>query len=867
MHSYTQRSSGFTLLEMLVTLSIIIIVVAVVLVNYTTFTSRSGLRIRAAEIAEFVRFAQERSASSELLDTSDTAELPTQGFQVARIQVRDGLLREFRIEKAAGAFHIFADASDSALADKANFEAAGDAAVPKSRVTTIPFQEEYFVDVCFINSDTTPMYTRKTLEVGSADCTTPNPSYLLCSEPNVADPEALIAVRDDNFDIHFSVEQPTREVHANILPLLNGSYQYTAVAPNGPDKRHSDVYEGVRIVLISPSGLKRSVDIYRTGLVSTKADNTADGCESLPRLSAFNAVISSNGTTANLSWDVPGDASVTYEYRLSASGGTFSPWSSLSTGISGSSVTATIQGLDEGSWYTIEVRSMSAGIPGPSSVYTTARSCSAVTDQQWTSGSYTCEADLPSASHGVELFRQDLDGQIHGSAYFVCNNGLWSQPHTAVCDESVVDGACSSPLEEDVCRSGTAISDPPGRPADTPSFRYWNCAGRHGGLTVECSLEFSSCPAVNSQSWTAANSNVCQAALTTAVHDSSQTLINTVSGRAGSAIYRCNNGTWEEQAVSSTCNLSCAADNSLSWTVGGRQCEGSLAASEHGAVPSVLEDQTGTSGSATFVCTNGDWIEQVASSTCYNACPDSTVERTWSDGDLACESSFLPSVIHGHTSSAVDTDGTVGSITYSCDNGTWSENPIASECHFEPIHGVCGQTNDTCESGTLGPAIDDTESLFLWSCVGDQGGNNSPTCWAYRPDSCDIPLNVQAGASVALPNGNTVHTAGFLSSCSFTLERGTIRSYRSLTFSLESSKQVTITGAPSSRLQHFLVLWDGDEESPSRDNAIADDLAITSNSSITQTLEAGSYMVRFAPLRPGVPSQTVTVTITVSDTD
>ena len=49
--------------------------------------------------------------------------------------------------------------------------------------------------------------------------------------------------------------------------------------------RVSDRYEGVRIVLITDTGLKRSIDVYRTGLVSVAADDTAEGCERATTLS------------------------------------------------------------------------------------------------------------------------------------------------------------------------------------------------------------------------------------------------------------------------------------------------------------------------------------------------------------------------------------------------------------------------------------------------------------------------------------------------------------------------------------------------------------------------------------------------------
>ena len=158
-------SSGFTLLEMLVTMAVIIATISIVLVNYTSFTGRSGLRVRVAEVAEFVRFAQERSASTEPL----TASAVTEGFQVVRVRVRDGALHDVRQEKVAGSFSRFAAAVPAGTAD---FHAAAARTVAGSQVITPQPQEEYLVDVCFIDINTPAApYYRRALKVGSVRCT------------------------------------------------------------------------------------------------------------------------------------------------------------------------------------------------------------------------------------------------------------------------------------------------------------------------------------------------------------------------------------------------------------------------------------------------------------------------------------------------------------------------------------------------------------------------------------------------------------------------------------------------------------------------------------------------------------------------
>ena len=274
-HRRHQHNGGFTLLEILVTIAVIIVITGTVIANYTNFTTRSSLRVRAAEIAEFIRLAQEQSLSTEVL--SATAVNETQGFQIVRVQVRDGILQSFRIEKAPGTFTGFSGVTGN------NFSDARRAEIPLDQITTLPPQEEYFFDTCFIDTNNpTNMYKRISLANGSVDCSDAEPTYMLCKEPNPATGFSESAAQRNNFDVHLSIEQPTREVHTNIFSVGTGeTYTYTdsSVRPNGPNKRISDTYEGVRLVLITQSGLKKSIDIYRTGLISTESTTNADGCE------------------------------------------------------------------------------------------------------------------------------------------------------------------------------------------------------------------------------------------------------------------------------------------------------------------------------------------------------------------------------------------------------------------------------------------------------------------------------------------------------------------------------------------------------------------------------------------------------------
>ena len=263
---------GFTLIEVLVSIAIMGIIVGTVFINYGTFTSRSLLRVRVADLGEYIRFAQEWSGAAE--NFSKNTALPSQGFQVVRLKVRDGILKNFRLEKAPGAFTSFAEGT--------NFALARDTDVLGSREVTLEASERYFVDVCFIDTDASPKYVRKKLILKSdTGCATDS---MLCSVPNPTDAgynETQTA--RNNFDVHFSIEQPSREVSANVVPVsISGgteTYKYASTEPDGASARVSTKYEGVRIVFITEDGYMSSIDIFRTGLIGFKADDSDTGCQ------------------------------------------------------------------------------------------------------------------------------------------------------------------------------------------------------------------------------------------------------------------------------------------------------------------------------------------------------------------------------------------------------------------------------------------------------------------------------------------------------------------------------------------------------------------------------------------------------------
>ena len=191
------------------------------------------------------------------------------------------MFNTIRLETVPGPFAGFAV---HAVGSENNFDEARQGSVPGSLTSVAQPQGEFYTDLCFINIGATPRYTRRKVGVtgqGSddADCST----AVLCSEPNPA--AAGYSASDtaaNNFDVMFAVEQPTREVGGQRGgPLRRGiRYKYTYTEPNGPGSLVSDTYEGVRVVFITAAGKKKSVDVYKTGLISMNASDNGDGCGS-----------------------------------------------------------------------------------------------------------------------------------------------------------------------------------------------------------------------------------------------------------------------------------------------------------------------------------------------------------------------------------------------------------------------------------------------------------------------------------------------------------------------------------------------------------------------------------------------------------
>ena len=267
----TERSTrGFSLVELLLVVLLIGVLTALVLVNYSSFGSRSALVVRLTEIEDYVHFAQERSLSAEPLTIG--GDTTTEGYQVLQLKVRHGVLDSFFLKKKVGRSDSLTNLGENLTAD--------DNATGVSELSSL---ENYFVDACFINlTEGAPVYVRKAL-ISTNDCTAENPTDpfpMLCAEQdplsNTFDEDV---VEKNDFDIILTIEQPTREVYANLIPMWSeDTFSYANAQPAGNGGITDTEHKGFRLVLITPNGIKRSLDFYRLGLITTQSKDSEDGC-------------------------------------------------------------------------------------------------------------------------------------------------------------------------------------------------------------------------------------------------------------------------------------------------------------------------------------------------------------------------------------------------------------------------------------------------------------------------------------------------------------------------------------------------------------------------------------------------------------
>jgi hypothetical protein len=108
----------------------------------------------------------------------------------------------------------------------------------------------------------------------------------------------------------------------------------------------------------------------------------------------------------------------------------------------------------------------------------------------------------------------------------------------------------------------------------------------------------------------------------------------------------------------------------LSWTVDGQTCGATAVPTVSGLVAS-LTDVEGTTGSAIFVCTNGVWGNPAAAICNAPALGCAAQTLTWNVGGQSCNAN-ASEVVSGQSIVLSDMLGTTGVASFSCTNGAWS---------------------------------------------------------------------------------------------------------------------------------------------------------------------------------------------------
>ena len=694
------------MVEMLITVAIMGLIIGTAFVNYTGFSSKSLLRIRTAELAEYIRFAQDISGSARIFSSGMSAS--TVGFQAVRVKVRDGQLETFQFEEVPGPFTGFAADSNFAFAAQTDFS--------DTNSTDLQPSEHYFVDVCFIDTDTAgkPSYVREILILNhNEDCADGPTTLCGSSDPTASDYDAD-KIAQSNFDIHFSIEQPLREVHTSVFPVRvsnNGSetYEHRFAIPGGAAARISDSYEGTRIIFITEEGYKRGVDVYQTGLVSFVAGDEAICGTKAPDPLPVQVICPSDST---IDW----------------SSGTHECFSAVREAVSPSSVT-------------VEDRS-------GQSVGSATFSCTG--DGLWTEFSSTCgppavrcssetrnHCILSGAAHS-ETEAGRCENGYFGVCSYQCDSGTWKRvinrcrvPASGTCQTGTED-SCATSLSYEYCAwSGNC----------NPAFAYCRDRNDCPGADHICRLPYGVCGAPSQTGGGTECSTRCQGYYpSTNDRCVGETFTQTRTchslNTSPAAALRC--GPYVREAVGtkadcSSVNAECADPDNLP--------SGLVPAPANGCKRGIYREVSDTDSLYRWSC---DGINGGTSvSICEKDRPQCSGGEigTWEGTGGFCSGTLEATPSGDSFTIETEIDGIPASATYECNNyGVWPAEPISKTCDkAEAIDGQCNdaladgaaptKSNNACISGVLNDeAIPDDFASYFWICEGRNEGDNSDPC-------------------------------------------------------------------------------------------------------------------------------------------
>ncbi len=246
------------------------------------------------------------------------------------------------------------------------------------------------------------------------------------------------------------------------------------------------------------------------------------------------------------------------------------------------------------------------------------------------------------------------------------------------------------------------------------------CGGDpYPGQTKSCQVlvDMAADCAATTSSWTGTNGAQCGALAGATASGSSIQISNTLAPNAGTAVLTCTNGVFNK--VGSSCTVpapaACAA-TILTWDVNNAICNGSFPALASGASSTISSTNPGSTGSATYQCSNGSFTN--ISKTCVSAklqCDASTGDWVGTNGELC--SGALPALPLLGTGTAINYNlPTQGNISLTCVNGIFYKNGAATTCTAAPGCSTTrlpwtGTNNEYCEATVAAAASGGTYSL------------------------------------------------------------------------------------------------------------------------------------------------------------
>ena len=294
----------------------------------------------------------------------------------------------------------------------------------------------------------------------------------------------------------------------------------------------------------------------------------------------------------------------------------------------------------------------------------------------------------------------DTEGTARGRNYLLCDNGTLSFHDDTSCKpliqsgrnvswddgDNLANGAsgnCSGSLPEDIITLGNSFGAPQCTTVTDSTGDYRGsagvCADSAGGLDVTSTSCIKQTCASKFVSWTSANGRNCSGTISAGDDGIATNVETSTAFRSGSAGFMCNNGEWSY--LSGSCNADCT---------GGNQSFGSCTTeiysiSEDGESFTVNNVTNGYTGSVTLTCDDGTWTQSGAS--CSSTGCDAT-SLSWSQGAQNC-SGNVGSGSDGNSLTVSNTaSGYTGSVTATCSNGSWStssplcntNNPVFTTC-------------------------------------------------------------------------------------------------------------------------------------------------------------------------------------------